>query len=391
MRRANEPRERPLGCAPRVRHIGRGWPARFACPKRDARLTPVLLLLTLAAAATADAHTVGVSRGEYGLAGANVTVELVFARLELAGAVPGLDANQDGSLSRREVADARSAIEETIIGRLAVGAPFESCVGTLQGAALAEEDGLLIRAVYRCPVQPKTLAFQLTFLGTLSHGHRHLATARAGPVVVRAVVYDGSSEFQLAVSGDASVEPTAAGAVLWPLLRLGIQHILTGYDHLIFLLGLILVGGRLRSLLIVVTAFTVAHSITLGMAALEVWAPSLAVVEPAIALSIAYVGVENWFVKDASRRWVITFPFGLIHGFGFAGALRQIALPESQIPLALAAFNAGVEVGQVAVLAVVLPAVLWLQRQQWFADRGLKGVSGAIAVAGMWWFLIRVS
>ena len=122
-------------------------------------------------------------------------------------------------------------------------------------------------------------------------------------------------------------------AMAWAMLKLGVEHILTGADHLVFFFGLILVGRRLRSLIGVVSAFTVAHSITLALAALSIFAPSPRLVEPAIALSIAYVGVENLFVHDASKRWRITFPFGLIHGFGFAGALREIALPRAQVPV----------------------------------------------------------
>ena len=141
-------------------------------------------------------------------------------------------------------------------------------------------------------------------------------------------------------------------------LRMGIEHILTGYDHLVFLFGLVLIGGRLRSLVGAVTAFTVAHSITLALAVLGVWAPSPRIVEPAIALSIVWVGIENFFVKNAEGRWRITFPFGLIHGFGFAGALREIELPRARVPLALVSFNLGVEVGQLAVMAVVVPLIL---------------------------------
>ena len=114
------------------------------------------------------------------------------------------------------------------------------------------------------------------------------------------------------------------------MLKLGIEHILTGADHLVFLLGLLLVAGGWRPLLGVVTAFTVAHSITLALAALSIFAPSPRLVEPAIALSIAYVGVENLLNPDARQRWRITFPFGLVHGFGFAGALRAIALPRAR-------------------------------------------------------------
>jgi hydrogenase/urease accessory protein HupE len=174
------------------------------------------------------------------------------------------------------------------------------------------------------------------------------------------------------------------------LLGLGVEHILTGYDHLVFLLGLVLVGGRWRSLLWVVTAFTVAHSITLGLAALGVWAPRPAIIEPAIALSIAYVGVENFFVKNAEKRWRITFPFGLVHGFGFAGALREVALPKADVPAALFLFNAGVEIGQLAVLALVLPALVLLRRWSWFDKHGVRVVSGAIVIAGLVWFVARV-
>lgn len=347
--------------------------------------------LLLAAVGPAYAHTIGVSRGDYRLLGANVTVELVFARPELAGAVPELDTNQDGLVSSPEIANARSAIDQAIVQSLEVRAPSGPCVGALADVALTEQDGLSIRAVYRCRNKPETLLFKLSFLGALLHGHRHLATATATAAILHAVAYKGNSDFQLAVPHEAKVENVATGATVWPLFHLGVQHILTGYDHLVFLLGLILVGGRLQSLLVAVTAFTVAHSLTLGLAVLGVWAPSTTLVEPAIALSIAYVGVENWFVKDTGRRWLITFPFGLIHGFGFAGALQQVSLSQGQIPLALAAFNAGVEAGQIAVLVVVLPAVRWLHQQPRFTESGMKAMSAGIAVAGVWWFFSRVA
>jgi hypothetical protein len=147
----------------------------------------------------------------------------------------------------------------------------------------------------------------------------------------------------------------------------------------------------LRALIGVITAFTLAHSITLALAVLGVFAPSPRLVEPAIALSIAYVGVETFFVADARRRWRITFPFGLIHGFGFAGALREIALPRAQVPVALVTFNLGVELGQLAVLAVALPLVLTVRRAPWFGDRGVKVFSAAIAVIGCVLFVARLA
>jgi hypothetical protein len=140
-----------------------------------------------------------------------------------------------------------------------------------------------------------------------------------------------------------------------------------------------------------VTAFTLAHSITLALAALSIFAPSPRFVEPAIALSIAYVGLENLFVKDASKRWRITFPFGLVHGFGFAGALREIALPRAQVPIALVSFNLGVELGQLAVLSIAVPLTLAVRNARWFGNRGVKLLSGAIAVGGLVLLILRLA
>ena len=189
-----------------------------------------------------------------------------------------------------------------------------------------------------------------------------------------------------APAANAGSQTTSFTAMVWT----GVQHILTGYDHLAFLVGLLLLGGRLRSLIGTITAFTVAHSITLGLAVLRVVSLSPAIVEPAIALSIAYVGIENLFVRDASKRWRITFPFGLVHGFGFAGALMELDLPRAQLPVALFAFNLGVELGQLGVLAVVLPLVLLARKRAWFRNWGVKALSLAIAVAGVVWFVQRV-
>jgi hydrogenase/urease accessory protein HupE len=182
-----------------------------------------------------------------------------------------------------------------------------------------------------------------------------------------------------------------ARGVVPALFRLGVEHILTGYDHLLFLIAVVLVGGSLRAVLGAVTAFTLAHSVTLAVAALGVWTPRPALVEPAIALSIAYVGIENCLVRDIGHRWRLTFLFGLVHGFGFAGALREIAVSAAELPLALASFNLGVEAGQLAVLAAVLPCTAWLAGRRWFAAGGLRAASVGISAIGLYWFVARVT
>jgi hydrogenase/urease accessory protein HupE len=176
-------------------------------------------------------------------------------------------------------------------------------------------------------------------------------------------------------------------------LRLGVEHILKGYDHLLFLLGLLVVCRRFKTMALVITCFTLAHSVTLALAALDLVALSPRLVEPLIAASIVFVGVENLLRRDEPRwRWALTLAFGLIHGFGFAGVLREAGLGSSGAGLLapLFSFNLGVELGQVAVAAVVLP-LLWRMRQ-WpaFERRGQFFISIFVLLAGAYWLIQRL-
>jgi hydrogenase/urease accessory protein HupE len=363
-----------------------------------ARRSPALLLalaaafLALFAVAEARAHEVGLSRGEYALSGATVSATLTFARRDAIELCAGLDEDHDGKLTAEEIARAQGALEQTIVGRVKVRGDDAKCPGTLTAAALAEEDGLTVRAEYRCPTAPREATIELALLSDLPFGHRHLARSDKGGAPADALLSERSRSLSI-TAGPAPPGPEAGQAPAYggklSFLLLGVEHILKGYDHLVFLLGLVLVGGRLRSLVGVITAFTVAHSITLAVAVLGVWAPSPRIVEPAIALSIAYVGVENFFVKDAEKRYRITFPFGLVHGFGFAGALQEIAMPRADVPAALVLFNLGVEAGQLAVLALLLPLVLAARKRASFRERGVKVVSAAIVALGLVWFVSR--
>jgi hydrogenase/urease accessory protein HupE len=343
-------------------------------------LAPLLVLR----ATPGHAHAVGVSRGEYRADGTEVRADLVFARKELLTALPGLDADGDGDLAGGEIERGRGALADWIDRGIAVRIPAGPCAGGLEGATLTEQDGLEVAAVYHCPQPATAFSVRLRLLSDLSLGHRHLLTAVSPSRTVRTVLYEAQPELAPPSTG----EPGGVGSSLF---RLGVEHILTGYDHLLFLLALVLVGGPLRSILAVVTAFTLAHSVTLAVAASGIWTPRPTLVEPAIALSIAYVGIENCVAPDLRRRWRLTFLFGLIHGFGFAGALREVAFSAVQLPLALASFNLGVEAGQLAVLAVVLPSVWWLAGRAWFARGGLRVASIAISAIGLCWFAVRVT
>jgi hypothetical protein len=140
-----------------------------------------------------------------------------------------------------------------------------------------------------------------------------------------------------------------------------------------------------------VTGFTIAHSITLSLAATEVFVLSPTIVEPAIAASIAYVGFENLLRPPFRRRVVLTFLLGLIHGFGFAGMLAELGLPQGNLAVALLSFNGGVELGQAVVAGGILPMLLWLRKYPWWEKRGVPALSIAIALAGAYWLVDRIS
>jgi hydrogenase/urease accessory protein HupE len=212
------------------------------------------------------------------------------------------------------------------------------------------------------------------------------------------VYEDGALRQQVILDGGhTSLEffsGTARGtlAVARRFVAAGIHHILIGPDHILFLVGLLLLGGSLRRLALVVTSFTLAHSVTLTLAALRVFSPPARVVEPLIALSIVYVGIDNLMVRDGRdvRGW-IAFSFGFVHGFGFASVLREMDLPARALGWSLFSFNLGVEIGQLLVVAVVASALAALRHRSEAAGRRLA-VAGSlvVVVAGAFWFVQRV-
>jgi len=181
-------------------------------------------------------------------------------------------------------------------------------------------------------------------------------------------------------------------AVIRKFVASGIHHILIGPDHMLFLIGLLLLGGTVRRLIVVVSAFTLAHSITLSLAALNIFDPPARIIEPAIALSIVFIGVDNLIVRGGRdvRAW-IAFAFGFVHGFGFAGVLREMGLESHALVWSLLSFNLGVEIGQLLVVVVVATALAALRTRSEAAGRRLAfaGSIGVIA-AGTFWFFERV-
>ncbi|MEZ4383134.1 MAG: HupE/UreJ family protein [Nannocystaceae bacterium] len=382
---------------------------------------------------TAAAHQVGLSRGLYRVAaaGERVDVTLTFARGELRSLAPEVDQDRDGELGEVELMVGAGLLEAALAEGIAVAVDDRGCAQSFVGAALTEEDGLDVRLRFACPpaaegaevAAPGELRIDLPALLELGGAHRHIARVVApGSDAVRAervlhrlkrraraplgeplapapstAASPPSEPIPARRGAERPQQPPASAAVdrdLAAYFTLGVEHILVGVDHLVFLLGLVIVGGRTRDWLAMITAFTVGHSTSLGLAALGVLAPSPALVEPLIAASIVYVGLENLLTRDLRalrRRWRITLPFGFIHGFGFAGALLEVGLPPGEEAAVLALFNLGVEVGQLAALAVIALALAGVA-----AIPGLRGrpwqrvVSVGVVLAGLVWLCARV-
>lgn len=319
----------------------------------------------------ASAHEVGLSRGEYATVGDDVSLAIWFARSEV-----------DQSLARRLAERVRVVATDT--GR--------AC--SLQPNALATSDdgqGVLVRSAYTCPHGERGARVEADFFQLLPRGHRHVTRISDAVGVRELVLSEAQPTFEVGMVA-APVSKPAAAPALGDFVRLGFEHILGGYDHLLFLFGLVLARSRLAELLKVISAFTLAHSLTLGCAALGWWAPAPRLVEPAIALSIALVAWENLRRVEPRRRSLVTFGFGLVHGFGFAGALLELELPMERVPKALLGFNLGVELGQLLV-AGLLALGLRALRRAWhpLTARSTELVlNGGILAAGLIWLVLRV-
>jgi hydrogenase/urease accessory protein HupE len=197
-----------------------------------------------------------------------------------------------------------------------------------------------------------------------------------------------SERFQI-----AALTPPSRWSVIVSYLGLGFTHILPkGLDHILFVIGIYLLSTRIKPILAQVTAFTVAHTITLGMTIFGVISLPPSVVEPLIALSIAYVSVENLFTSELKPwRLGLVFGFGLLHGMGFAGVLSGLGLPRSERLTALLSFNLGVEGGQLAVIAAMFLALGWLRDREWYRRRTVLPISFAIAGVGLYWTVTRIA
>jgi len=209
---------------------------------------------------------------------------------------------------------------------------------------------------------------------------------------------DGTLKQQLIFNADSKEYVYYAGttqgvlAVMQTFTTSGIHHILIGPDHILFLVGLLLLGGRWTALLKIVSFFTIGHSVTLSLAALNLVTPPASIIEPAIALSIVFVGADNLVRGDGRdlRAWV-ALVFGLVHGFGFANVLREFGLPREALGWSLFSFNLGVEIGQIGIVLVVASLLEAVRRRSAFVSARVAMAGSVVVIAaGAYWFVQRV-
>lgn len=278
-------------------------------------------------------------------------------------------------------------LAQGIIRHVSIEADGALCAGVVDASQPVSAQSMNLSAIvlYACPGAIRELRVRDGMDALLGPNHHTIADFQWAGGTAQVVFETGKRSTEIVVGTGKAADRGGEGAsgTFRSYLHQGIEHILLGYDHLLFVIALILPGGSIVSLLTIVTAFTVAHSITLALSVLGIFTLPGWIVEPVIALSIAYVAFENLYMRKAlSRRWGISFIFGLVHGFGFAGALAEVGLPTLGLAPALIGFNLGVEAGQALVVAIALPLLMGVRRFPW-QPRAVQLASVAILVIAL--------
>ena len=374
-----------------------------------AAIAAVLAIVAPPAAPTIAAHDLGVTHailtftpGRYQL-DVVVDPESILAKLELYA-----DRTPTANVPAAEIPGRIVALGDVALARTRIafdGVPSTATFSYLPTAPKGPAPPSAATALV--PGAPSLLPpATLRFTGDVPAGARTCTIAYGlvlGSYALTLVAPDGKASAPVWVAGaqESPVLDLRAGFVTPPwwvtageYTGLGFTHILPkGLDHILFVIGLFLLGTKWRPLLLQVTLFTIAHSMTLGLSMLGIVSLPSSIVEPLIALSIAYVAVENLFTSELSPwRGALVFLFGLLHGLGFAGVLGELGVPAGQFVIALVSFNVGVELGQLAVIVLAMLAVGWLRANRLDTYRRWVVVpaSLAIAVVGLYWTAVRV-
>lgn len=369
---------------------------------------------------TAEAHSLSASYTTLNLLKSKTTMNFALDEVSVMELTGG-DANKNGMLDPSEFEAIKNKIESTIQSNLILKMNGEkqnwTKVNKLELNRKGDATQLVLEVDYPpiLPSQSITLADHLyekdtntstTYVDLLkvNYGNESSTAAlsdqsRVWSMIVSDSAYEGLSndtntiqpakQQQQAVikkesHSDSTKSSSSKGWVTF--LKLGMNHILTGYDHLLFLLSLLIARQNFKQFAKVITAFTIAHSLTLTLTVLGIISIPSYIVEPAIALSICYVAIENIFRKNINHRWLLTFIFGLIHGMGFADLLTEMHLSKSELAADLVSFNLGIEVVQLSIVLLLLPLLTQLHRSKYSGKAIISTSTIAFILGGIWLF-----
>jgi hydrogenase/urease accessory protein HupE len=306
-----------------------------------------------------------------------------------------LDEDHDGIVTPAEFARSRPRLEAAVERQVVITAAEKVIKNKSIHSRLDENNNVEVLLNFDA-VAFFNLEIQSKLIASLPFGHRQYLQIQnsTGQTLFEQLLSATTDRATVQVPhADASTVALEAVRAFTNFLCLGVKHILTGYDHLLFLFGLLLVARGFFSSLGIITSFTIAHSITLAVATLHLVQIPSRIVEPLIAASIVFVGIENLLRGDIpTARRMVAFGFGLIHGFGFASALREAGIGSGTggILLPLFSFNLGVELGQIMVAAAALPIIWKLRGNPMFIARWAPACSAAVVLLGSCWFVQRV-
>ncbi|NOU86952.1 HupE/UreJ family protein [Paenibacillus sp. LMG 31460] len=343
----------------------------------------IFLCLCLGTATTAFAHFVSTGLSSLNVKGNEILYDLYFDELDL---MQNFDSNGDNKLENEELTSQKESLESYVQKGLRIDVdskPLKMEILSMKVAKRSSTNAVVFQLRFTADevIEQFNLHYNMVFDD--APAHTSTLIVRSGENLQNDIIDSAKRDILV------NLPQPKTGAVLWKYFKLGIEHILIGYDHLLFLLSLVLIASRFKDALKIVTSFTIAHSITLFLVAsgrihvIPSW------VEALIAATICYVAVENMFVQKAKWRWILTALFGLIHGMGFAGALAETGLPKGNLIGSLLMFNLGVETGQIIILCLLLPLLIWLRRFPWYRKMMIS-TSCLIFVLAFYWLIQRL-
>lgn len=338
----------------------------------------LLAFCLLVGAGPADAHKTNLTTGRIVVEGAEVRYRLTVSAHDLA-VVLDIPTDLASPIPMERFAARLDSLREYLDEKLLISAAGAACPRTAFTVHYQRlPDDVILDLEYACPGPPQRLLVNYRLFFGVDPGHRAIGTIDYGR---------GKEEYLLdRAFADIDVNPVERNAFIsfGRTLVLGIEHILAGIDHVLFIVALLLGGGRFWNLVKIITAFTIAHSLTLSLAWFGIVDLPGRLVESLIAASIAYVALENALGRGMGHRWLLAFGFGLVHGLGFYGVLSALDLDPQSTVLTLLAFNLGVEVGQLVIVSVLFPLLVWATARPWYRRAALSGSLGILAVALFW-------